>query len=226
MTTVTPLAPTRCYGTYQHLPAGGGRGQWALTARPDVAIKIKRLWPRMQQNRTGTLLICATPETSQDLEWFMQRWPLAPADPESLDILTGQAKGHRETEDLVARMLAGYVPPPGPGRREPALPPYPHQEVVPRLVDATGRLLCCDDLGAGKTFEALLLLCETRALPAVVVTMTQLPLQWQREAAKFTPWLTTYVATSSKPYPFTQPDGQQELPFGVDVTTADRKSVV
>lgn len=218
---MTTATTARCYGTFQYRPSPDGRrGHWAIDARADIAIRIKRLFVGINQARTGTLLVSDTPETSYDLEWILQRWPMTPADQSSQRRLTQRAQGFRETDDLVAKMLAGYTPPPGEGRREPAVAPYPYQEVVPRLVAATGRLLCCDPLGSGKTAEALLLLCDPKALPAVVVTMTQLPKQWQRQAAKFTPWLNCYVATSGKPHLFAPENGQQELPFGVDMATA------
>jgi hypothetical protein len=51
------------------------------------------------------------------------------------------------------------------------------------------------------TATAIGLFARAEALPAVVVTLTSLPIQWEREVNKFAPELRTHVVKASKPYP-------------------------
>lgn len=47
------------------------------------------------------------------------------------------------------------------------------------------------------------------ALPAVVVTLTALPIQWKREINRFAPELRTHIIKSSKPYPLDYARGKR-----------------
>lgn len=137
------------YGKFHHVAAGAdGRSYWAVQAEPHVMGKLKRIFPRARQERTRLLLLADTAEVARDLEWFMDRWPLAPGNPHSLARLEAQATAHRNGEDTVQRILEGHQP--AYGWPEPARPPRDYQQQAADLVHATGRLLLGDDLGLGK----------------------------------------------------------------------------
>ena len=61
-------------------------------------------------------------------------------------------------------------------------------------------LLIADELGIGKTLMAIAALTDPRTRPALVVTMTHLPKQWEREIKKFAPKLTTHIIKKGTPY--------------------------
>ncbi len=189
------------YGTYKHIPKAEspiGHGYWLVTAEPHVMVRLKRHFPRVRQDRGGGLALSDTDDVARDLQWFCERFPLAPFDLSSELHLVDRAAAHRQTQERVVRILAGERSPHG--WREPAIPPRDYQRVVPELVRATGRLLLCDDLGTGKTLSSGLILCDPAALPAVVVTETHLARQWERELRKFLPWLTTHIAKTGQAY--------------------------
>lgn len=182
--------------TYGTLARAGG--EWQITAQPHVMIKLKRLFPRMVQYRTGTVGLIDTAEVARDLEWFTARYPLT-ADETTAAYLARQADRHRATETAVLDILAGQHTLSG-GLREPARPPRPYQVQAADVVLATGRLLLADDVGLGKSFSGLLVLREPSALPALVVTLTHLPWQWLGELEKSLPWLCGHVVTKGTPY--------------------------
>ena len=65
-------------------------------------------------------------------------------------------------------------------------------------------LLLADDLGVGKTVTAICGLSDPRTRPALVVTMTSLTRQWQRELARFAPQLKTHILKKGTPYDITR----------------------
>lgn len=191
----------RTYGTYKHVPADKspvGRAYWLVTAEPHVMARLKRVFPRVLQSRSGALALADTMEVARDIEWVADRWPLSPYDPASEAYLITRAEAHRAAQEQVLRILGGERP--DYGWREPAIPARDYQLVAADLVQATGRLLLGDDVGLGKTLSGALTFRNPQALPAVVVTLTHLPPQWQREINRFLPWLSTHIVTSGRPY--------------------------
>jgi SNF2 family DNA or RNA helicase len=183
--------------TYGELRLLGGE-MWGVRAEPHVAIRAKRLFARAMQDRAGVIMLKATPEVSRDLEWFASRWPLR-MDELTAGHLAEQAGAHRQSERAVGDILAGQRSF-SEGLRDPAIPARPYQQQAADVVLATGRLLLADDVGLGKTLSGSLVLRDPSALPALVVTLTHLPWQWQAELAKFLPWLRVHVVTKGQPY--------------------------
>lgn len=178
------------------------KGQWLVEAEPHVALRLKRLFPKISRRSHGVLRISDSVETARELEWFSLRYPLTPARPDVAARLTERAAAHRDTESLVDALLAGRKV----GSAFPlALPPRDYQRVAADLALATGGLLVADDLGLGKTCVAIAALTDPRARPALVVTLTHLPGQWQDEIRKFAPQLTTHVLKKGTPYDIAKP---------------------
>lgn len=181
----------RTYGTIRY-----DRGKWVVDCEPHVLIRLKRVFPRVSRRSHGTTCIEDTIETSRDLAWFLERFPME-ADAATRARLDGRASEHRERESLVAELLAG--------RREPrsfdlALPPRDYQRVAADLALRMGGLLIADDVGLGKTATAICALSDPSTRPALVVTLTHLPRQWQAELARFAPELRTHILKSGTPY--------------------------
>lgn len=124
------------------------RPTWRITAAPHVAIRLKRLFPRVNQFRTGVIEVLSTPDVDRDLEWVLMRWPLE-MDAASAERLAQGADAQRQLETEVTRILAGKRVK---GRwRTPARPArWPHQDVNADLISVSKRLLIADSLGAGK----------------------------------------------------------------------------
>lgn len=169
---------------------------WGLQVLPHVAIKVKRLFPKVDQNRTGLIAILDTPEVAADLVWFMQRYPLNMTD-ETRERLHQQAEKHRVYTESIESILTGRMtldefPPPAREARH-------YQQQGADLAYITGGLLLGDEVGLGKTQTALMLLRDPTTLPAAIVVPTHLPPQWLRELKAVMPHLKGHIVTSGQP---------------------------
>ncbi|MGN6693876.1 MAG: SNF2-related protein [Aquihabitans sp.] len=208
----------RTYGTYQYVPArtmtveGVSRpvtlepARWVLDLEPAVRARAKRLLGRVEQTRSTQIQVTHTLEVARDIHWFMERFPLLPADTLSEQTLTAEAATHRSMEINVGRIIAGN------GDRveipvEVAKTPRDYQVQAAQMVRARGRILLGDDVGLGKTFTSLLATTLPDALPALVVPPTHLPPRWVTELEEAFPTLTFHVARTTVP-PSTVFDGK------------------
>lgn len=172
--------------------------QWRIVAKPHIAIRLKRVIGKLSRKHMGTLFLSDTEETARDLEWFLDRFPM---DVESgKERLKERANAHRERIALVDALLSRRVP----------IPPFDlaiqardYQRVGAAAALASGGLLIADELGVGKTVTGICMFTDTRTLPALVVTMTHLTGQWEREIKRFAPKLTTHIIKSTKVYDVT-----------------------
>jgi hypothetical protein len=174
------------------------RGVWQVFATPDVLMRLKRLFPRAQKNRSGWISFEHTLEVARDLEWVLQRWPMEVPEPDRRRLQAATAE-YVERQDLVASLLAGdraHLP----GALTPARDPREYQLVAADLTLATGRLLLADELGLGKTMSGLLALRNPDLLPALVVCPTHLPHHWKRELTKTLPSLRAHIIRTGQPY--------------------------
>lgn len=177
-----------------------------ITCLPHVAIMLRRVFGGVHRRGAGTFVLSATPPNAALLEWFRAQFPL--------DLEPGsQATFHELVAAEKRKQLAiteieqpGYVP----REFKLRLPAREYQRVAADLALRTGRLLIADDLGLGKTVSAICALVAEGALPAVVVTMTHLPIQWQRELHRFAPDIRVHRIKTGKPYSL------KDLKFNVD----------
>jgi hypothetical protein len=193
---------TRTYGELSYWPPTGGqrRGKWAVTAHPEVMIKLKRLFPRVTTTRTDVVTVTDTTEVARDLEMLLYRYPMR-VDGQTQARLDAQTKVHRDTETAVAAILTGAPPDRETAAwRTPARPAREYQSVAAALIHEVKRLIVTDALGLGKTTTGLLTLCDPAALPCLFVTLTHLPLQMQRELGKTWPDLTSHIIEKATPY--------------------------
>jgi len=174
------------------------RGVWQVFATPDVLMRLKRLFPRAQKNRSGWISFEHTLEVARDLEWVLQRWPMKVTKLDRQRLAAATAE-YVERQDLVASLLVGdrgHLP----GALTPSREPREYQLVAADLTLATGRLLLADELGLGKTMSGLLALRNPDLLPALVVCPTHLPHHWKRELSKTLPSLRAHIIRTGQPY--------------------------
>ena len=97
---------------------------------------------------------------------------------------------------VLENLLAGRVASP---TFDLALPAREYQKLPASIVLQTGGLLLADDLGVGKTVEAIYLMAAPGTLPALVVTLTHLQRQWKAEVERFAPSLRVHVVRQGTP---------------------------
>ncbi len=175
-------------------------GNWHIQAEPHVMIRLKRIFPRVNA-QMGLLAIRDTDEVARDLSWIVDRYPLE-IDPEHSTHMNARARIFDERAETFAGILSGKLEP---KPFELALPPRDYQRVAADLALRVGGLLIADDLGIGKTCAAICVLTDPRTRPALVVTLSHLTKQWEREIAKFAPRLTTHIIKKGTPYDIVNP---------------------
>lgn len=171
--------------------------KFLITCAPHVAIRIKRVFAKINAYKYGVLHLSATPENAHDLEWFVTRYPMDVKEPEELLALSTQFK---DRALLIDQLLTGYK-----GREfQMKLPPRDYQTLAANMWLTARGLLLADDVGLGKTATALAGLTEPKTLPALIVCLTHLPQQWEDEVHKFTD-LTVHRLKQGTPYDITKP---------------------
>jgi SNF2 family DNA or RNA helicase len=173
------------------------KGKFVVDCEPHVVLRLKRVFGGISRKSHGKIRISAAPETAYDLRWFLQRYPMEAC--AELELLAGQ---HAETLSLVDELLSCRRTPPD---FDLAIPLREYQRIATAITLQAKSLLLADDVGIGKTASAIGLFTDPRTLPALVVTLTHLPTQWEREINRFAPKLKTHVLRSGQPYDVTRP---------------------
>jgi hypothetical protein len=178
-----------------HLIAGNPPA-WIFDVNPALAMRIKRIFPRMEQSRGTLLRVKHTDEVANDIEWVLMRWNLA-LDENASAFLRSSAQAYREKLELLESIAAN---PPSPESFELAIPLREYQAQATALYLGRGALLNADVVGAGKTATAIASFTDPRAMPAAVIVKAHLPAQWREEIAKFLPSARVHVVKSRANY--------------------------
>lgn len=173
---------------------GSKTGLWVIECERHVRNKLKRLFPAVHQFSTGPIEISNNPENCRDLLWFLERYPMESADQAQLE---AGAQFHKSMEDKVAALLQASAPP---AQFELAQPPRDYQRLAATLAITKGGLLVGDKVGLGKSVTAMCPMTMPEHLPALVVTLPHLQIQWQEYLAKFAPQLKTHILKVGTPY--------------------------
>jgi SNF2 family DNA or RNA helicase len=203
------------------------RGNWSVETEPHVMIRLKRLFGKLSKSSKGFILISDTPENARELVWFLQRYPMT-VEIGDLAQLQAREKQHIAMGEAIHQVLSGDYEP---RVFQLAVDPREYQRVAADLALRTGRLLLADDVGIGKTCSAICALSDPSARPALVVTLTHLPRQWQAELRKFLPGARVEIAKTTTPETFKHaPDvivmNYHKLQGWADVLAGKMKAVV
>ena len=192
----------RTVGTIKHVRGRRDGDQvttaWAITADPDVVIRIKRILPSIQTSRSETLYVSDTDQLCRELEWITSRWNFGMSD-DDRQYLQERADDDEEREQLVANIIAGTATVTrNPDWLASQVPLRGYQRTAADLAKASGALVIGDELGGGKTAMSLAVLEDPAARPALAVILTGLGPQWLRELNKFYPQLDGYELKTTK----------------------------
>lgn len=169
-------------------------GDWVVECEPHVMIRLKRVFGKLSRAAGRTAILSDSGENALELAWFLARYPM---DNAATEYLARREAEHVALGEKITTVLGGnYVP----REFKLAVKPRAYQRVAADLALSTGRLLIGDDVGLGKTAQAICALADPANRPALVVTLTHLPRQWQAEFAKFLPGIATHALKSRTPY--------------------------
>lgn len=176
------------------------KSSWHIVGEPHIIMRAKRVFERIDKTSRGGIELSYSPEVCHELLWFMARYPL-----EISELDSGRLKaGSQLYTERIDRLEEILDPDYKPSKIDLAIPLREYQRRAVELYLSQGSLLLGDDVGIGKTATAIGSFSDPSVLPAVVVTMTHLPKQWQREISRFAPDLHTHVVKKGTAYELPQ----------------------
>lgn len=200
--------------------------QFGIRTQPHVTIRLKRVFGKIAEGSFGEHRLHLSPENARDLEWFMLRYPLEMSDSDR-ERLSDLVDEHKRTEQFIQDIYKNdkvNLP------FELAVPAREYQKQAAVMWHRVNGLLLADDVGLGKTVSGIAGWTKPDLLPAVVVTLTHLPFQWQSEINRFAPHLSTHVIKRGTPYPMKVPDvtilNYHKLPGWAETLATWAKSIV
>ena len=168
--------------------------QWTLKAEPHVIQVAKRLFSRASKSESGQITLKHSPAIARDLEWFLQRYPLAVDDPQRL------AKFSQDYKDDIERresIITGTIKP---RKFKLAVSSRGYQSTAAEVMLSQKSLLLGDEVGLGKTCTAICTIAQAETQPVCVVTLTHLPEQWRAEIVRFCPSMRVHIASKKTVY--------------------------
>ncbi|MEM7698135.1 MAG: DEAD/DEAH box helicase [Verrucomicrobiota bacterium] len=209
----------KTYGSFSYIPEFQGKmARWSISGSAFMLSKLKSLFDRPR--RAGDFNLDATPANSEELQWFMTRYPLE-GSREDFANLAELAQSAIDSKQQIQSIIDGRSP--ANARLIKTL--LPLREYQARAVDVLAlrnRLLVGDDVGLGKT--AIALGAHSAGMgPTIVVCQTHLQEQWKREAEKFLFGVEVHIVKSRKQYDLPSHDFLI-VPYSKVATWGDRLS--
>ena len=170
----------KVYGTLSYQSRGK---HWVISAEPYVTEMAKRLFPGADSGKRGIARFSAHRRLVGELNWFMQRYPLAimPRDQERWNEALREARNYQQKLAAFEHDVPDYQDTSGwfTGQLR------PFQAFGAVWLSQVRRALLADEMGLGKTVQALATLASTGALPAIIVVPPHLVRNWQSEIRRF-----------------------------------------
>lgn len=175
------------------------KDEWEMhDVAPHVCIKLKSIFPKIPKTQVSPFTFQNTTENCHDILWFIDRYPFD-IDKTDLQILKSGRKKHLATAQRLEEIFVpDYKPKPielkdGFAARE-------YQLKVADFDRLQKRFLLGDDIGLGKTLEAILTLFNEKKLPAIIVVQTHLPKQWKEDGIEKFTNLSCHIIKGTRPY--------------------------
>ena len=179
-------------------------GSWKIKCEPHVLLRMKRVFGRIAKHAHGTITLTDGDETARDLLWFLERHPMTISDAERKQLEKRAARHELRRKNVEEVLSDGYEPP----AFSLAVTARRYQRLAADMLLRSGGFLLADDVGLGKTASAICTFTDARTLPALVVTLTHLPRQWELEIGKFAPSLRVHVIKRGTPYDLRDKQGR------------------
>ncbi len=176
-----PVQPDgKVYGTLSYQARGK---YWVISGEPYMTEMAKRLFPGADSGKRGVARFSAHRRLVGELNWFMQRYPLAimPRDQDRWNNALKEARAYQAGLAAFGRSAPDYSN--TTGWFTGSLRPFQSYGAV--WLSQVRRALLADEMGLGKTVQALAALASTGALPAIIVVPPHLVRNWQSEIKRF-----------------------------------------
>lgn len=187
----------RTYGILKLVDNGAA---WEISClEPHVSIRLKQLFPRVPKQSIGPFRFPRDLIHAADLDWFLNRYPLAMSDWDRAALTEGRIGFEIQQAEIERIFLPDYTLPPIQGLRDgQEIRPYQVQAI--ELLQRRRALLLGDEGGLGKTYTAAGFLANERsALPAAVICDPHMQKQWQDKITAFT-HLSVHLIKKATPY--------------------------
>lgn len=218
--------------SYGHLAFDAPSRRWVITdLSPQVAIRAKRIFPRIATTQIGSYTFADNDEVRAELEWFIARYPLDVSLDDRTRLVEGRLHFERIRSEIDQVLNRNWQPQGAPARLREGTELRPNQARVVEVARRTKRLLVADDVGLGKTLGALAAVMDPAYLPAAVFCEAHVASQWQDDfIGKFTT-LSAHVIQTVQPYPLPDRDvyifGYHKAPGWVNIAESGRfRSVI
>ncbi|WP_165233478.1 SNF2-related protein [Aquisphaera insulae] len=193
----------RVYGAVA-LSRDGSR--WVISrAEPHISIRLKQIFPSIPKAAIPPYDLPHTLTADTDLDWFMQRYPLAISDADRAAMSEGREAFRARQAEMERILMPDYAPSGSAQLREgQQLRPYQWQAI--EVLRRRGRLLLGDEGGLGKTYTAAgFMVAEPGSLPAAVVCDAHMQRQWKEKIEAFT-HLRVHLIKKGSPYNLPEAD--------------------
>jgi len=170
---------------------------------PHIVIKLKSVFKQIHKNSFQPFLIQKTNESCADLEWFFLRYPFEIND-DTKSIISNGAEKYRQFIDESNKIIAGnYLPIECQLNNGYKL--YPYQQQAVDLFRKVKRLLIADEVGLGKSIQAIASILDKEYLPAIIVVQPHLVNQWNDMVQEYSN-LRSYPVTKDLPIDWREKD--------------------
>lgn len=184
--------------TYGSLQFNSVIQKWEINKlEPHVAIRLKRMFPRISEGQSGCFHLANTPDSSADILWFNSRYPLH-IKVEDLKLLENNANKYLAIQAEADRIKLPSHLPINRGGLNPgqAFRFYQSQYLDWALITGSGILI--DDVGLGKTYSGLGLYTISNG-KTVIVCEAHLQKQWYEKGLEFVSG-SIHLVKGTKPY--------------------------
>ena len=175
--------------------------RWLLSEiAPHVALRLKNMFPRIAKTTTQSFAFPDTDESAQDLDWFLQRYPMRMSDDDRARLAGGVSRAIDRRAEALRVMGDAWTPDLVQSGFKPGLAPYPNQDRNAALAVAMGRLLIMDDVGLGKSISALAAALRFGRFPVALVVQAHLATQWLEKFIQGFTTLRGHIIKGTRPY--------------------------
>lgn len=165
---------------------------------PHVCIKLKSIFPKIPKTQISPFAFQNTTENCHDILWFIDRYPFDINETDLNSLKNGRKKHLATAQKLEEIFVPDYKP--NPIQLKDGFTPREYQLKVADFDKLQKRFLLGDDIGLGKTLEAILTLFNKKKLPAIIVVQTHLPKQWKEDGIEKFTNLKAHIIKGTRPY--------------------------